>query len=78
MFKFLEKQQDQIQSDVNMAVDAAVTELRDEIDAKATELAYAKVADIMADNNLDDNDEDIHDELFTEVFDTIYSELGIY
>jgi len=78
MFKFLQKRNDEIQQDVNMAVDEAVCVVRDQIDAWVTEQAYAKVADIMEAQKLDDNDEDIHDELFQEVFDSIYNELGIY
>jgi len=78
MFKFLQKRNDQIQEDVNMAVDEAVTDVRDQIDAIVTDLTYSKVADIMEAQSLNQDDEEIHDELFTEVFDSIYNELGIY
>ena len=78
MFKFLEKKNDEIQQDVNSAVDCGVTEVKDIIDAHITEIAYNKVAEIMEEHELSDNDENIHDELFCEIVDTIYSELGIY
>ena len=77
MFKFLEKRNDEIQEDVNMAVDESVCAIKDQIDAMVTEEAYGRVADIMENQRLGDDDE-IHDELFQEVFDSIYNELGLY
>lgn len=80
-FKFVQKLDDEIQSEVNMEVDNKVSVIRDQIDQIATEEAYASVANIMERMNLEgipaDPDE-IHDELFSEVFDSIYNELGIY
>ena len=80
MFKFMQKKNDVIQEDVNMMVDNAVCNVKDQIDSIVTEMAYARTADIMDGHNLnDDEDYDaIHDEIFSEIFDSIYNELGIY
>ena len=78
MFKFMQKKNDIIQEDMNMAVTNGIPEIKDQIDALITDMAYSAVSEIMENNELSDNDEDIHDELFCEFVDSMYSELGIY
>ena len=80
-FKFVQKLDDDIQSAVNSQVDDATMEVRDQIDAIVTDLAYTKTANIIEELNLEGlpaDPEEIHDELFMEISDSIYNELGIY
>ena len=80
-FKFVQKLDDDIQSEVNSEVDSATMHVRDQIDMLITEAAYAATADIIERLNLEGlpaDPEEIHDEIFQEVVDATYNELGLY
>lgn len=80
-FKFIQKLDDEIQSEVNSEVDSATCHVKDQIDMLITEAAYAATASIMERMNLEglpSDPEEIHDEIFQEVVDATYNELGLY